>query len=618
LEPLVKIETESCTRCFTCVRICPVKAIQINEPDGYPVITPARCIGCGSCIIACSAKTIFFRSSVEDAKALLSSGVKVLALLSPSISVEFDDVTDHRKFATMLHALGVTYACELSFGVDIIAYKYQLLFHDFKGRYYITSTDPVIVSYVEKYHPNLIGNLAPLVSPMIAGARIARSHYGPDVKVMYIGPDIAKKDEALLYDDDRRIDVAITFTELRSLFRHYNIDEANLEFSEFDPPLSYKGALYPLTNGIIQAADMDENLVTSNVVSIEGKKAMMEAIQEFENNIKFIHRHVHITSGNALAGPGFSRQSRRLYSEHLVIKYANKRLQRFFRVEWYQQLQKYLELDYSRTYRNDDQRLPEPPEEKITQILTMLEKTGSQAVACSECGYDNCREFAIDIGRGLANPEMCISYALKNSMSNMESIRKLNEKLAQTRKQLKETEENARMQKDASVQMSELTDATLEKLRAGIIFVDNKLKIIKANATFSSILGEEAEEINAVIPGLVNADLSKLIPANFVNLFSFVLNDNEIIENRDISVGENLLNVSIFPIVNGKIAGGIVRDMRAPEVQRAEVINRITDVIDRNLEMVQKIGFLLGEGATDIERMLNSIIEFYKDEKKNR
>ncbi|MBS1233855.1 MAG: Iron hydrogenase 1, partial [Bacteroidetes bacterium] len=366
------------------------------------------------------------------------------------------------------------------------------------------------------------------------------------------------------------------------------------------------------------AADMDENLVTSNVISIEGIKAMMGALQEFENNIKFIHRHVHITSGNSLAGPGFSKQSGRLYSEYLVIKFANKRLQRFFRVEWYQQLQKYLELDYSRTFRNDDQRLPEPPEEKITEILTLLEKTGSEAVACSECGYANCRDFAIDIGRGLAIPEMCISYALKNSMSNMESIRQLNEKLAQTRKQLKETEENARMQKEASVQMSELTDATLEKLRAGVIFVDNKLKIIKANATFSSILGEEAEEINAVIPGLVNADLSKLIPPNFVNLFSFVLNDNENIENRDISVGENLLNVSIFPIVSGKIAGGIVRDMRAPEVQRAEVINRITDVIDRNLEMVQKIGFLLGEGATDIERMLNSIIEFYKDEKKNR
>ena len=64
------------------------------------------------------------------------------------------------------------------------------------------------------------------------------------------------------------------------------------------------------------------------------------------------------------------------------------------------------------------------------------------------------------------------------------------------------------------------------------------------------------------------------------------------------------------------MAGGIIRDMRAPEVQKAEVINRITEVIDRNLEMVQKIGFLLGEGATDNEHMLNSIIEFYKGESK--
>ncbi len=616
MEPLVKIESVNCTKCYACIRTCPVKAIQADPADGYPAINPARCIGCGACIMSCGPKTIVYRSSIEEAKALLASGDKVLALLSPSISVEFEDVTDYRKFATMLRALGIAYACELSFGVDVIAYKYQLLFSDFKGRYYITATDPVIVSYVEKYHPNLIGNLAPLVSPMIAGARIARHQYGPDIKVVYIGPDISKKDEAMQYDDDRKVDLAITFTELRSLFKYYNIDEANLEFSDFDPPLSYKGALYPLTNGIIQAADMDENLVTTNVVSIEGRKPMLEALEEFENNIKSIHRHVHITSGNSLAGPGFSKQSNRLFSEHLVIQFANKRLQRFFRAEWYEQLQKSLELDYSRTFKNDDQRLPEPPEEKINEILTMLEKSGSDALNCSECGYATCREFAIDIGKGLTTPEMCVSYALKNSSDNMESIRQLNEKLAHTRKVLKETEENARIQREAASQMTELTDTMLEKLRAGVVFVDNKLKILKANVTFSSILGEEAEEINSVIPGLVNADLNKLIPPNFINLFSYVLNDSENIENRDISVGEKLLNVSLFPIVKGKVVGGIIRDMRAPEVQRTEVINRINDVIDRNLEMVQKIGFLLGEGATDIERMLNSIIEFYKGEKK--
>jgi GTP-sensing pleiotropic transcriptional regulator CodY len=70
-----------------------------------------------------------------------------------------------------------------------------------------------------------------------------------------------------------------------------------------------------------------------------------------------------------------------------------------------------------------------------------------------------------------------------------------------------------------------------------------------------------------------------------------------------------MLNISIFPIRQNKIAGAIIRDLYSPEVQREEVINRVSDVIDKNLEMVQKIGFLLGEGASETERMLNSIID---------
>jgi transcriptional regulator with PAS, ATPase and Fis domain len=299
-----------------------------------------------------------------------------------------------------------------------------------------------------------------------------------------------------------------------------------------------------------------------------------------------------------------------------VISYANKRIQNFFRVEWYDNLQNYLELDLSRNFTANDQRLPDPSKEKIQEILAELGKSEDDQTGCLECGYENCTEFAKDIANGLTTAEMCLSYVIKNSARHEESLRDLNEKLAQARKALKESEEKTKLEKESASQASELTNAMLEKLRSGVVIVDNLLKVVKANSTFTSILGEEAEMINEVIPGLVGADLNKLIPSNFINLFSYVLSDNESIENRDIKIGDNLLNVSIFPIVKGKVAGGIIRDMRAPEVQRAEVINRITEVIDRNLEMVQKIGFLLGEGATDIEHMLNSIIEFYKGENK--
>jgi hypothetical protein len=76
---------------------------------------------------------------------------------------------------------------------------------------------------------------------------------------------------------------------LRQLFSDYKIEESNLEFSVIDAPLSYKGALYPLRNGFVQAADMDENLLTASITSIEGRKEMVDAIAEFENNISTIH-----------------------------------------------------------------------------------------------------------------------------------------------------------------------------------------------------------------------------------------------------------------------------------------------------------------------------------------
>jgi transcriptional regulator with PAS, ATPase and Fis domain len=247
-----------------------------------------------------------------------------------------------------------------------------------------------------------------------------------------------------------------------------------------------------------------------------------------------------------------------------------------------------------------------------------LGKSADNQSACAECGYFNCTDLARDIANGTMIPEMCPSYSRKTSKQVEQSLHELNEKLAQARKALRESEAKTRVEKESAYQASELTNAMLEKLRSGVVIVDQMLKIVKANNTFTSILGEEAEQINEVIPGLIGADLNRLVPNNLVNLFSYVLTENESIENRDIKVGDDLLNVSIFPIEKGKIAGGIIRDMRAPEVQRAEVINRITEVIDRNLEMVQKIGFLLGEGATDIEHMLNSIIEFYKGENQKK
>jgi iron only hydrogenase large subunit-like protein len=598
------------------VRICPVKAISANTNSSHPTIRNERCIGCGDCIDACVPGAIYYRNSIDDAHILLKSKSKKVAIISPSISTEFDDITDYRKFVRMIKSLGIDHVNEVSFAIDLLAYKYLRLYDDFKGRYYISSCDPVVVSYIEKYHPALINNLAPFVSPMIAMAKVVRELYGKEIKVIYIGPDIASKDVAPKFQDDSAVDVVLTFPELRELFTEFNIDENLVEFSEFDQPIGYKGSLYPLKNGFIQAADIDENLLTSNVISVEGKKQMLESINEFESNVKIIHRHLHVSYGNSLQGPGITNKGNKLLKEHQVIKYANKRLMNFFKAEWYDSLMKYMNLDFSRDFEADDQRLPDPPKAKVAEALKVMNWKENRHTDCSQCGYASCRDFALDMAKGIVIPEMCPTFAIRNSKYFSETLKELNEKLAKTRQVLKETEEKVESEHNSAQQASELTDAMLEKLRAGIVFVDFKMKIVKANNTFCSIMGEEAEEINEVIPGLSGAALDKFFPEEICNLFSYVVTNSESIDGRDVRHGENLLNLSIFPIRENQVAGAIVRDMRAPEVQKAEVIQRVSDVIDKNLEMVQKIGFLLGEGASDVEKMLNSIIEIYGEQNK--
>jgi len=156
----------------------------------------------------------------------------------------------------------------------------------------------------------------------------------------------------------------------------------------------------------------------------------------------------------------------------------------------------------------------------------------------------------------------------------------------------------------------------LQKLHSSVLIVDENLKIIQANQSFIDLLGDEAREINEVVPGLTGADLKTLLPYNLYNLFTYVLANNEDITNRDITFDERMLNMSVFVIRKAKIVGAVIRDMSVPEVQKEEVVSRLTEVVDKNLHLVQEIGFILGEGAAETERMLNTIIETYKPRKK--
>jgi len=388
-DPLFTISHELCIKCYSCVRICPVKAIRVDVSSELPSIIPNRCIGCGSCYRTCAPHAITYRSSIENTKALLSSGDKVAAICDPTISGEFHDITDYRKFIEMIKQLGFTYVSEASFGVDLVAMKYKELFENFRGKYYITANCPSVVSFIEKYNPELIINLAPIVSPMVATAKIIRQKYGEKVRIVFIGPCIATKDEALKFEGDATIDAVLTFVELRQLFNDFNIRESQVEFSEFDPPLGYKGSLYPISNGLLQAGEISEDLLTGSVITTEGRNNMLDAVKEFDSRIELIKRNFNVFyDEGCLMGPGTSPGGEKFLRRTLVTEYVDKRLVKFDKSVWDEEMALFATLDLSRQFFPDDQRLPVPDDDKIAEVLKMIDREGQMynEVGCESCG----------------------------------------------------------------------------------------------------------------------------------------------------------------------------------------------------------------------------------------
>ncbi len=612
---LFKINKDACIGCYACVRVCPVKAIEVKAEENVAKILPNRCIGCGSCKNICPVDAIDYHESIIETKEILNSGGKIAAICAPSISGEFVDITDYRKFVQMIKALGFTYVCEVSIGVDLVAQKYQELFENFNGKYYLSTCCPVVVQLVEKFHPDLVSNLAPIISPMVATAKIVRNTYGSDVKVVYIGPCIANKNEALKYSDDGKIDSVLTFVELRQLFKEQNINEGMLEYSEFDKPIGYKGSLFPISNGLLQAVDISEDLLTGEVITAEGRNSVLESVREFELSIETIKRHFNLFyCDGCIMGPGTSRGGRPYIRRSITIDYVKKRLKTFDKSEWDKAVMKHSTLNFATTFTPNDQRLQEPSGEKVKEILKVIGKEFIKSESgCGACGYDSCNDFAVAVSKGLAHTDMCLNFTLKNRQEYIKNLKGTNEKLAKTQEALRDSEKIAKVEQLAAKDAMETVDAMLQKLPSAVVIADKKLKIVHSNQSFIDLLGDDALEISDIIPGLIGADLKTLLPYNIYNQFSYALQNGEDVMNRDLSYKEGLLNVSVFTIKRGNVVGAILRDMYAPEVRKEEVIKRVTEVIDKNLAMVQEIGFLLGEGASETEQMLNSILKTYKD-----
>ncbi|MCL2131608.1 MAG: 4Fe-4S binding protein [Lentimicrobiaceae bacterium] len=615
LDNIIQLDKSQCKACYSCIRACPVKAIYVQENSVFPYIEERKCILCGTCIGICAYGAITYSDSKKRVKQLLNTREKVVAVCAPSIAGEFDDITDYRKFVKMIRLLGFSYVMEMAFGVDIIAEKYKKLTHDeFNGKYYITSCCPPIVALIEKLYPELIANLVPFVFPITACAVVARKMYGNEVKVVQITPCVAAKKEVDRHTGLAKIDEVLTFKELRQLFDEFKISETFSEYSDFDEPLGYKGSMYPISQGFLEATSLDISLLKENTITVEGKSSV-NAVKQFWEYYNIIKHNFNVFfCEGCIMGPGASENGEKYKRYALVKDYINRRLVNFDVEKWKQQLD--MHSDYKElhaTFTNKKHELPPPDELGIKIALNRITKRNdNKEINCGACGFDTCKGLARAIAQNTAIPEMCVTSSQIDNRETSHSSKKVAEELDMLKDELKTTKTTLEDTRDLLYAKNEALSIFVRGLNAGVVFCDENLKVVESNLGFIEILGEEVKEIHDVIPYLVGADLKRLLPPVLISQIQFILNHDETQINKDVEIEEKLINVSIFQLIQKKLVGAVFRNLHSKEERPEEIIHRVTEVIEENLRQVQQIGFILGEGAAKTEKMLHSIIKSYE------
>jgi iron only hydrogenase large subunit-like protein/nitrogen-specific signal transduction histidine kinase len=434
---LVYTIKELCRTCYTCVRECPAKAIRIV--GGQAEVIDERCIACGNCTKVCSQGAKVFLNTTDRVVKLLENDAKVAAIIAPSFPAEFSDIPDYHVLTGMIRALGFEFIAEVSFGADLVADRYKKLVSEEKN-FYISSDCPSIVNYVKFYHPALVDNLAPVVSPMVAMSRVMREKHGKDTKIVFIGPCIAKKAES------SEIDEAITFTELRDMLADRGITPENSSAAEFDQPVGGRGAIFPVARGLLQTAKISDNAITGNMIAAEGRIDFQGALKEFEAGlIKNQHMELLCCEG-CIMGPGLSKNGKQYNRRSLVSSYANSKMQNIDSESWQKSFDEFAELDLSIRHRPEDRRIETLYEDDVNDILIKMgKKTKKDQLDCGACGYESCVEHAIAIKKGLAEVEMCLPYTIEKLHKSVKELALSNEKLSSMKQALKQSEKLAHM-----------------------------------------------------------------------------------------------------------------------------------------------------------------------------
>lgn len=283
-----------------CQSVCPFDAIIKKEGSHEKWIDDTLCMSCGRCVRSCPSINYIDTPQGLPVLDLLKQQEKVVAIVAPAISGQFGkDVTLEQLREAFIKA-GFLDMLEVAVAADVLSIKesYEYNHHVHKqGDFMITSCCcPMWVGLLKKVYSNLVKDVSPSVSPMIAMARIIKK-LNPEVKVVFIGPCISKKAEAREKELLGAVDYVLTFEEVSTLFEVLDIQPASYKGIPTVDYASEGGRLYARTGGVSKAiGDIVKELFPEKSVhfdtikfnGIKECKAGLEALQKGEIKANFI------------------------------------------------------------------------------------------------------------------------------------------------------------------------------------------------------------------------------------------------------------------------------------------------------------------------------------------
>ena len=553
------LRKSDCKNCYKCIRHCPVKAIRFSGNQAH--IIGNECILCGSCFVVCPQDAKQIVNETEKAKVLLQSGAPVIVSLAPSFIANYDGVGIN-AMRKALKSLGFYDVEETAIGATIVKTEYERMLREEERDIVISSCCHSINLLIQKHYPQALEYLADVVSPMQAHCKDIKARY-PEAKTVFIGPCVAKKDEAEHYEGI--VDAVLTFEELTQWLNEENITLSK----EMDSDPNSRARFFPTTGGVLKTMAQDAPGYT--YIALDGVENCIAALKDIiDGNIHKCFIEMSACVGSCMGGPVMEKYHRtETIKDYIAI--ANYAGEKDFVVSQ----PKAIEL--KKSFEHIEQRHQTPSEMEIYDVLRQMGKfKPSQELNCGSCGYNTCREKAAAICQGKAEISMCLPF-------------------------LKDKAES-------------FSDTIVNSSPNGLIVLNENLEVQQINKSAMEIMN-----IRYASDVLGDYVIRILDPT----VFESVLKTGRGVSDQRVYLAEykRYVEQTVVYDRDSHLLIGIMRDVTAEEEQRErkENISRQTievadKVVDKQMRIVQEIASLLGETAAETKIALAKLKESITDE----